>query len=166
MRAVFEAADDTFWAQVRGQTASVAEPVLLLERWPRGAGRRSWYLLIGADDVAAARRTVQPGAGLTAYFGTAFLVSPAAESDRFVRASALLDDSNPNCELLAFARREQEVELEVEYVSDAQELRDWLKGLSNSDVWFCRYPGWPEDGPSALTAVVPDDDGLVRNHPY
>lgn len=166
MSAVFEAADDSYWTHVRDRTAKATAPALLLERWARGAGRRSWYVLNEAEDVTAVRRIVRAGAGLTAYFEIDFLVSPAAEPDRLARVSALVDSLGPNDELLAFARDGQETELDVEYVSDVDELSHWLEGLSNSEVWFCPYPDWPEDGPSALTAVVPDDDGLVRNHPY
>lgn len=165
MNTVLSPAGDAFWAEVRDRTASIT-PVLLLERWARGAGMRSWYLLQGPADIALARRLARSGAGLTAYFSISFLKIATGEPDRWSRAAALLDELGPNDELLAFARRQQELTLEVAYISSADDLSGWLMSEASTEIWLCRYPDWPSDGPGALTAVVPDDDGVVRDHPY
>lgn len=165
MSAIFRSAEDGFWSEVCDRTVASTAPILLLERWARGAGMRSWYLLHGAEDIAVVRRLVRPAAGLTAYFAIPFLVLGSGESDRWSRAAALLDELGPNDDLLAFARGEESA-LEVEYVSSADELSDWLQSESSIELWLCRYPDWPSDGPEALTAVVPDGDGLVRDYPY
>lgn len=166
MSAVLKSADDAFWTDVFDRIVASMVPVLLLERWARGAGMRSWYLLQGADDVAVVRRLLRPGAGLTAYFAISFSVVEAAEPDRWSRAAALIQELGPNDELLAFARSRQEPALDVDYLSTTDELSEWLNREPSAELWLCPYPDWPSDGREALTAVVPDEDGLARDHPY
>ena len=123
-------------------------------------------MLQDAKDVESARRCVRPGSGLTAYFALDFLVGAAASPDLASAAAALLAGLGPNDELLALRRSEPAPTLDVEYIDNADELTGWLESAANEAVWICRYPDWLPDGDAALSAAVPDDDGVVRDHPY
>lgn len=162
---VFNPADEKFWDAVMSRV-DPRTPILLLERWARGAGTRSWYMLQDTDDVESARRSVRPGSGLTAYFALDYLVGGAASPDVSSAAASLLAELGPNDELLALQRAEFAPALDVEYIESVEELTDWLKSVATDAVWICRYPDWLPDGDTALSAAVPDKDGVVRDHPY
>jgi hypothetical protein len=117
MSTVFKPADDAFWTDVRLRVGAMSAPVLITERWARGAGMRSWYLVRVSDDVNAVRRLVRPGAGVTAYFAIDFLTYGPAVKDRRARALKLVQRLGPHEEVLAFPPEPQESRLDVAYLS-------------------------------------------------
>lgn len=159
-------ADDAFWIEINARFGAAGGPILLLERWARGAGQRSWFVLTSASDVEAARDVVRPGSSLTAYFGPDLPVH-GIWSEELVRVTeALIDALGPNQELVALVDRGARPMLEAEYLANRAELESWTPEAMGDTVWIGKYPDWPPDGEDVTTRVVPDADGLVRPHPY
>jgi hypothetical protein len=160
------ASDQSFWTQLNDRIAHTGNPILLLERWPRGAGQRSWYLLAGSADVASARKLVRPGSSLTAYLHPQLPVQGQWSQQLAIATKALVDKLGAHEELVALVDSGSRPLLDAEYIADADELEGWGPEVAGATVWIGKYPDWPDDGEDAVTRVVPDADGVARAHPY
>jgi hypothetical protein len=59
------------------------------------------------------------------------------------------------------------LELEFAYLASAQQINEFIADRSPvSTVYFGAFPSADNDGADAVTLVLPDSDGIVRNHPY
>jgi hypothetical protein len=159
-------ADDAFWNELDARIGAAGGSILLLERWARGAGQRSWFLLTRAGDVDAARNAVRPGSSLTAYFRPDLPVHGAWSEELGRETKVLIDGLGPNEELVGLVDRGARPMVEAEYLANAGELTSWAPAVMGDTIWIGKYPDWPPDGEDAITRVVPDADGVVRSHPY
>ena len=115
------AADDEFWNQIIERLVSAQELVLLLERWPRGSGKRSWYALSDRHDLTIVREATRAGSSLTAYFAPNLPIRGVVSPEIFDEARRLLGLLSDNDELIVLLPAEGP-ELEVEYIADVDEL--------------------------------------------
>jgi hypothetical protein len=159
------AVDDTFWGAIDARLAQAFGPVLLLERWARGGGRRSWFLLLTASDLQVARKVVRPGSSVTAYLHPDLPVQGKWSEGLACATKALLEKLGPNEELVMLVDRGSQPLLEAEYIANLEDLKSSTSAAGEA-VWIGRYPAWLPDGEMAITRVVPDADGVVRSHPY
>jgi hypothetical protein len=159
-------ADDRFWSYLHDRLEETDEAILLLERWARGAGQRSWYLLVASADVAAVRERVRTGSSLTAYLDPQLPVKGRWSQQLASATKALADELGEHEELVGLVDRGSRPSLDAEYLTDADEIEAWESEVAGQTVWVGKYPEWPADGEDALTRLVPDADGVVRAHPY
>lgn len=161
------ALDDSFWevvASARGEGAAV----LLLERWARGAGQTSWYLLTTRDAIDQVRHALRPGSEVFAYPRPDLpVVGLAGDAELRTRAQSLLRETRRPDEVVGLTERDGTPELDADFFTDAEaeELDEWLEAVRGRRVWLGKYPARPE-GSDALIGVVPDFDGVARAHPY
>ncbi len=139
---------------------------LLLERWARAAGKRTWFGLRGPGDVEAARSQVRPGSSLTAYLDPEIQLDGSAGRVLIEEARKLLDGLPEHGELLGLTWASQPPQLDADYIATEADLEIWAAQFNGRAVLIGPYPDWLPDGPKSLTAVVPDLDGVVRGHPY
>lgn len=164
MSSLLRKADGAFWRGL-AKRATGGGSVLLLERWARGAGMRSWYLLQGESEVSQVRQQVQPGSSITAYFDPAHIAGP--RDTVFERAAhQLVRSLSKNEEAVGLDRGRNSPLANAEYISNVPELEAWLSETKGQWSWLGRYPDWLPDGEDALTVVVADSDGVFRDHPY
>lgn len=159
-------ANDTFWNELNARFGAPGGSILLLERWARGAGQRSWFLLTSTGDVDAARNAVRPGSSLTVYFRPDLPVHGAWSQELAEATKTLIDGLGPNEELVGLVDHGARPMVEAEYLANAGELESWTPEVVGDTIWIGKYPDWPPDGEDAITRVVPDADGVARSHPY
>ena len=146
--------------QVPGRLAE--QPAVVLERIARGAGATRWYLVERAEHLDLLAKELTPGSDLRFYFdgriaeGTidddatkAILVIAAEAGDAVVAAST------------------GGLELRVDFVSNRDELAVFVADVpTDARLFFGRFPGRDNDGVAAISMILPDNDGIVRGHPY
>lgn len=159
-------ADDAFWSWLSDRVVRAGQPILLLERWARGAGQRSWYLLGSPADAQSARELVRAGSSLTAYMDPQLPVKGRWSQQLAKAAEALVGELRAHEELVALIDRGSRPLLGAEYIANIDELGAWGPAVAGKSVWIGKYPEWLPDGDDAVTRVVPDADGVVRAHPY
>ncbi|MDV9170118.1 hypothetical protein R6V09_08185 [Streptomyces sp. W16] len=151
---------DARWDSLTGASA---QPVIVLERVARAAGRTNWFACRTAAEYAEIEPGFLPGSKVSAYFDG--------------RLSFHRYDDSVRAEILRIARRDHDCvvavlgaappRLEVEFIAGAGELDEFEETLGDlSEVCFGAYPGDDNDGMNALTWTVPDADGVVRTHPH
>ena len=143
--------------------AASAQPVIVLERVARAAGRTNWFACRTAAEYDGIAPGFLPGSKVSVYFDG--------------RLSFHRYDDSVRAEILRIARRDHDCvvavlgaahpRLEVEFIAGASELDEFEQTLGDlSEVCFGAYPGDENDGTNALTWTVPDPDGVVRAHPH
>jgi hypothetical protein len=63
------------------------------------------------------------------------------------------------------AVRPSEIEVEVDFPSSADEVREFLGGGSDRTLLVGAFPS-AENDVDAVTVDLPDADGIVRSHPH
>lgn len=144
-------------------TRASAQPVIVLERVARSAGRTNWFACRTAAEYDGIVSGFLPGSKVSAYFDG--------------RLSFHRYDDSVRAEILRIARRDHDCvvavlgadppRLEVEFIAGAGELDEFEETLGDlSEVCFGACPGDENDGTNVLTWTVPDADGVVRMHPH
>jgi hypothetical protein len=158
--------DESFWNLIAA-ACDDGLAVLLLERWARGAGQTSWYLVADRPAIEEAKAAVRPGSEVLGYQDPDLpVVGLAGDPGLWTTAQSLLRETRRPVEVVGLAERDGTPELDADFFTDAQadELNEWLEAVRGRRVWLGKYPARPE-GPDALIAVVPDSDGVARAHP-
>lgn len=115
--------------------------------------------------LTALCRRLRPGSWVSFYFDS--------------RIAKVTFDASARAALQAWAQRDIDAVL-LTIVPDDFELDYWTIGgeqdladlesdgdlNAGEEVYIGRYPGPDNDGTNAITIVLPDEDGVVRNHPY
>jgi len=158
--------DEVFWAAV-GDAMRTSD-VLILERWARGAGQTSWFLLRSPEDARIVREALRPGSAVTAYFQPSLPVSGALDDTLEQAVVALVRSVDyPREGVVALVERDDSPELDPEFIDAAEDdVHAWAQENRGRRAWAGLYPGRVDDGIAGLTAIVPDADGIVRGHPH
>lgn len=103
---------------------------------------------------------------MTFYFDPKFPINGHLSPRMGTGIKRLAQSLIPPQEILALVERDSEVEVEAEYLASLQEAEDWLAKTPPAVVHVGLYPDWPNDTRDVITRVVPDADGVIRNHPH
>lgn len=148
-------------AGVAGRLAEV--PAVVLERIARGGGATNWYYCSDESALSHVEQRLSPGSVVSFYF-----------DDRIKRGSSKSDLSQT---VLRVLEREPDcvvgvlgpgrIEIDVCYVTGQGDLDEFVDSLPAGAVFFYgEFPARDSDGVQAITVVIPDPDGVVRDHPH
>jgi hypothetical protein len=143
-------------ARLRAGTA------IVLERLARGGGATHWYYCRAATDLAPIAAALRPGSLVSFYFdGRLRLGHDVGDA-----VASLRDQIRPNHDSVLGVLVDR-VHLDVTSISSREELDEVASKIAGATaVVFGDYPAADNDGVAAVTLVLPDEDGVVRRHPY
>lgn len=149
--------------RVRALLASDGGQLVVLERLARGGGATNWWCVHDALSFNAVWRQLRPGSAVSVYTSECVGELRYFEEGR-TRAQRILGRIGEVCLGLKDA---DDLAIEMEFVAGPTELADFeaLLGLE-SRVFVGEYPPRVDDGVTGVTFVVPDTDGVIRDHPH
>jgi len=137
-------------------------PAVVLERIACGAGATRWYFCRDRHALDAIQGELSPGSLVSFYFD---------ERIRKVVLSPLI-----RCEIEQISARdgdavvgvlEDEIHIRVDFVSGPLGLEEFASTVGPGMIVFAgAFPSRENDAIRAVTATMPDADGVVRTHPY
>jgi hypothetical protein len=136
---------------------------VVLERIARGGGATRWYYCADAGALEAIAGELRPGSAVSFFF------------DDRIRSDVLSPDVRLQIENMMEAvgettvgiLRTDNVHIDVAFVSDWSEVEDCFPTVDPAArIFYGEFPGRDNDGLHAVTLILPDRDGIVRNHPH
>jgi hypothetical protein len=136
-------------------------PAVVLERLARGGSATNWYYLSSDDRLADLAARLRPGSLVSFYFDDRIMeADPATSKDQIVSIAR----QDINALVAAF---DGDLEMRADFPAGRDDLEDFLADLQPGDRFFYgAYPSADNDGTDAVSLVLPDNDGIVRRHPY
>jgi len=136
---------------------------LVIERIAMGGGATRWYYCTGKNSLPEVEDRLKPGSCVSFYFDDRIpnvVYSPEIK----LIAEELISKTG---EIVIGILRQDGIQLDVEIVSDKSELAEITSTLGAGDkLFYGVFPGRDDDGLRAVTVMLPDQDGLIRSHPY
>jgi hypothetical protein len=137
-------------------------PAVALERIAFGAGETWWYFCEGKDGLDLILGELSPGSCVSFDFDQRIRQVPLEGVFERELAQWIQLDGEAVVGVL-----EDSFHLSAYTVSGPGDLADFLSDLTPVPSLFAgRYPGRDNDGIRAVTFVVPDLDGIIRDHPH
>ncbi|MFE7707252.1 hypothetical protein ACFU6I_15900 [Streptomyces sp. NPDC057486] len=136
---------------------------IALERVARAAGRTNWFSCRISVDFSELTRRFLPGSCVSVYLDGRIAWHRYDESVResIIRIAAEEHDC------VVGVRGVDQFSIEVDFIGGPAELDVYEQTLGNlSKVYYGSFPGRDDDGLNAVTLIVPDADGIRRDHPY
>lgn len=134
---------------------------VVLERLARGGGGTRWYYLTSIDRLPDLAARLRPGGFVSFYFDDRIIEGdPATTKDRIVEIAKRDGDA-------LVAAFDGDLEMRADFPAGRSSLDDFLVDLEPGDRFFYgAFPAPDDDGINAVSLVLPDTDGVVREHPY
>ncbi len=150
-------------AQVAQRLRDSASGAVVLERFARGGGATRWFHCSTSADLSTVLDEFLPGSCVSFYFDQRIASRVYSEAVADELRSVLRETG----EILIGQPDADGVHLVMEVVSGQQELNVLINVLgAKSIIFFGPFPGRDNDGEKAITALLPDADGVVRPHPH
>jgi len=139
-----------------------AGTAIVLERLARGGGATRWYCCRDVADLAEIAGALRSGSRVSFYFdGRLRLGHDVGDA-----VASLRDRIRPNHDVVLGVLVDR-VHLDMTLISTPEELDEAASEIAGATALvFGDYPAADNDGVAALTLVLPDEDGVVRRHPY
>lgn len=139
------------------------EPVIVLERLARGGGATNWWLAPDEKCLDAISDRLQPGSAVSVYTAEYLREMPYFDEGRREARRVLADVG----EVCLGLRAATGCGVDMEFVAGAGELAEFEATLGfDSRVVVGEFPPRVDDGRTGVTWIVPDADGVVRDHPH
>jgi hypothetical protein len=140
-----------------------AKTAVVLERIARGGGATKWYYCPDEAHLAAFEAQVSPGSAVSFYF------DERVQSRNYSQEvnSAVLSIAAETGEAIIGVLNEDGLHIDVEFVTGVTELTEFVTTIGhNRKVYYGAFPTRENDGARAVTILIPDADGIMRNHPH
>jgi hypothetical protein len=144
------------------------DSVVVLERIARGGGAVNWYFVVSPGQVAEVMSRLRPGSRVSFYFEGHLRREPTGEA----ACARMFEQILTVGELVLGYPERDLVEMRTDLVFGARELTDAILAArldrSHGDrlvVWG-PWPAPDDDGRSAITVNLVDEDGQLRRHPH
>lgn len=136
---------------------------VVLERIARGAGTTNWFYCRDHIDLGLIEKELWPGSLVSFYFDNR--IQHTQYSAVLHSAIQEIVDNEREC-VIGFLEK-NEISIEVDFVSAIWEVSDFVSSHGDPNhFFFGAFPGRDNDGDCAVTVTLPDEDGVVRKHPY
>ena len=136
---------------------------IVLERLARGGGATNWYYCRNERSLDQIEERLRPGSVVSFYFDDRI-----GKLWHFEEVCSRVDEvvaAVGECVVGVLAN--DEIGIEVGFVSGRDDLSEFLNGLPSSSPFFVgEFPARDNDGKDAATILLPDADGVVREHPH
>jgi hypothetical protein len=134
---------------------------IVLERLARGGGGTHWYYVTSPDRLADLSAELRPGSFVSFYFDDRITEGDPVTTRDLIAAIATLDGD------AVVAAFDGDLELRIDLPAGKADLDDFLAALEPGDRFlYGAFPAAENDGRNAVSLVLPDADGVVREHPY
>lgn len=139
-----------------------AHDAVVLERIAMGAGATNWYYCRDSEHLRLVEAQLSPGSLVSFYFGDQIrnvLYTPAhkAEMERIITQTRDV--------VLGFLR-DDGYRIDVEFIDNTLRLSEATADLAPTHrVFYGAFPARDNDGVRAVTLILPDADGTVRENP-
>jgi hypothetical protein len=138
-------------------------PAIVLERVARGGGATNWFYCVDQRGLEVIQQRLLPGSCVSFYF-----------DDRIQQAdwSAQLEGSVERVieragECVIGALGPDLVSIEVDFITSLKEWQEFISEFGTPrKLFFGEFPGRDNDGTDAITMMLPDADGIFRQHPH
>jgi hypothetical protein len=141
----------------------VADAVIL-ERIAAGGGATNWYYCPDETQLEAVAALMRAGSRVSFYFDNRIAHAPYSDE---IRSNILEIIPERARGPLAGALMEDRLRINMIIDIELAELEEYDWELASAPyVFYGQYPGSENDGVNAVTLVLPDEDGVVRAHPY
>ena len=139
-----------------------ARAAVVLERVARGGGETRWYYCTDVRTLDTIATELRPGSAVSFFF------------DDRIRSNVLGPEVQLEVENIMETAGEATVgilrdnmHIDVAFVSEWSEVEDCFRGAeSAARMFYGEFPTSDNDGVRAVTLIIPDLDGVVRNHPH
>ena len=136
---------------------------VILERLARGGGATRWYFCTNEDALRDISARLSPGSLVSFYFDGRIKHEPYSAVARATIERIICEER----EAVVGYLQEAGPRIEVQIVAGPAELDELAPNLiASSSVFYGAFPARDNDGVRAVTIVLPDEDGIVRRHPY
>ena len=158
-----------FSAEVLAHLSRTAVPerlrntdAVVLERIAWGAGQTNWYYCRELSVLDAIASQLSPGSDVRFYFDDRFQ-RPTADKLAVVARAIMVATG----EVLIGVLSADGFRIEMTMLGNEDELLEIANGLPPDAALFVGvFPAADNDGVCAVTTVLPDQDGVIRAHPY
>lgn len=146
------------------------QPAVVLERIARGGGCTYWYYCRDLVHLAALKAHLNPGSRVSFYFDNRIRMGKDTDECKSKIANLITDspevvigplEVDVHCPKKCGLR---DLHIEMQAVTHLNDLD--LEFTSSRILFFGEYPAPENDGEGAVTIVLPDADGIVRDHPH
>jgi hypothetical protein len=140
-----------------------AHDAVVLERIAFGGGATNWFYCRDADHLARIEADLSPGSVVSFYFDGRIRDTRNAPAHKPEMERIITETGDV---VIGFLRDDGHI-LDVEFVDNTHRLIEIINDLSSTTrVFYGQFPARDSDGVSAVTVVLPDADGTVRDHPH
>lgn len=139
------------------------EPAVILERVARGAGTTNWFVCSNQKTIEEIIKRLLPGSVVSFYFDNR--IKCASYSVNVRQEIEQIIASTGDC--VVGIIDEDGITLRVDFVADRAEIAEFESNLRMpTDIYYGPFPARDNNGKSAITVILPDEDGIVRRHPH
>jgi hypothetical protein len=136
---------------------------IVYERIAAGGGASRWYYCHNVVELDTIADAFRPGSLVSFYFDDR--IKRTTYSPRLLET--ISEMISKHGEIVFGVLAPDGLRNEAEYPGSIDDLCDTLPSLGpSSQVFYGPIPGQDNDGTEATTVVLPDSDGVVRDHPY
>jgi len=137
--------------------------VIVLERIARGGGETRWYLVHSTSQLDVLIPLLSPGSVVSFYFDGR--VGPIRYGpDLHNTIMTIIEETGDGVVGLLGS---DSMTLEMESIAGPTDLAEFTATLgADSTVFVGAFPARDNDGSRAVTVILPDADGVIREHPH
>lgn len=149
--------------QIEEGVAAASCTVVILERHARAAGSVAWFRCSSPASLRDVVNEFRPGSCVSFYLDGQISIQRAGPDLR----ESLLSILHRTGAVLVGLEEVDGIHIAMHIPVGDEELDETLSTLGeDSIVYVGPYPGRDDDGRRAITLLIPDSDGVVRQHPH
>lgn len=146
-------------------TSSVVEKgIFVQERIANGAGQTRWFFCANSFDLSRLNEELRPGSLITAYFDDR--IQKARLGD--LKREDIEGICSDGAECVAGQIVSGSIQVDLLFVEGWADFLDLFDGSDPDSIFF--YGAYPSEGlwdiGKSISFIVPDEDGVFREHPY
>jgi hypothetical protein len=145
-------------------------PAIVLERLAYGGGTTNWYRCVDLAGLEALAAELRHGSDVSFFFDDRFThrrYTPRTRAEMARFMDYLRGVPGENGTIVLGHVDDDALHMTVDYPSVPGEADEFVAEFEPEPwIYYGRFPGRDNDGVHAVNFVVPDQDGVVRGHPY
>jgi 2,3-bisphosphoglycerate-independent phosphoglycerate mutase len=136
---------------------------VILERVARGGGVVNWYYCRSQKEMPIIEEFLRPGSVVSFYFDNRIRRSRQSPELRRELEEIITKSGEV---VVGFLERDG-MRIDAAVVVSSDDLREFISAIDPStEIFYGLFPDRDNDGIRAVTATLPDNDGIVRPHPH
>lgn len=162
-RNAFPAIIHTVLKATRISDLLIAGAAVILERLARGGGTVRWYYCPDLSHLERVEEQLSPGSVVSFYFDGRIRSGTYSEEIKSSLEKIIAEEG----EAIIGCLNEDGLRIDIEIVAGLNDIADYVTTFGSVQrVFYGAFPARDNDGELAVTVVLPDRDGSVRDHPH